>query len=181
MFGKIKKIVLAFLLVPHVVRQVTGGLEDVSEGQWHSELTAADFNPLLNRTSHFFTRDLNPRPLECQVYCIASFTQPFRKIHGKCVPWFVPGWSDFGSFTLPVIFRNLCVRSHTTRKDPVKTRDISCDVYNAPRTISLNWRTISASARIVRSSLIDASFQFTHFLSCDRWSAFKTTGKTVER
>ncbi len=44
----------------------------------------------------------------------------------------------FGSFTLPVIFRNLCVRSHTTRKDSVKTRDISCDVYNAPCTISLN-------------------------------------------
>ncbi len=78
-------------------------------------------------------------------------------------PWFVPGWSDFGSFTLPVIFRNLCVRSHTTRKDPVKTRDLSCDVYNAPLTISLNWRMISASTRIVRSSLIAASFQFTYF------------------
>ncbi len=51
MFGKIKKIVLAFLLVPHVVRQVTGGLEDVSEGQWHSELTAADFNPF-NPSEH---------------------------------------------------------------------------------------------------------------------------------
>ncbi len=37
----------------------------------------------------------------------------------------------FAAFTLPVIFRNLCVRSHTTRKDPVKTRDLSCDVYNA--------------------------------------------------
>ncbi len=110
----------------------------------------------------------------------ASFTQPFRKIHGKCVPWFVPGWSDFGSFTLPVIFRNLCVRSHTTRKDPVKTRDLSCDVYNVPLTISLNWRMISASAWIVRSSLIAASFQFTYFLSCERWSAFKTPGKTVE-
>ncbi len=35
--------------------------------------------------------------------------------------------------------------------------------YNAPDTISLNWRTISASARIVRSFLIAASFQFTHF------------------
>ncbi len=111
-------------------------------------------------------------------YSLASFTQPFRKIHGKCVPWFVPGWSDFGSFTLPVIFRNLCVHSHTTRKDPVKTRDISCDVYNAPRTISLNWWTISASAQIVRSSLIAASFQFTHFSSCERWSAFKTPGNS---
>ncbi len=69
----------------------------------------------------------------------------------------------FGSFTLPVIFRNLCVHSHTTRKDPVKTRDLSCDVYNAPLTISLNWRMISASALIVRSSLIAASFQFTYF------------------
>ncbi len=86
----------------------------------------------------------------------------------------------FAAFTLPVIFRNLCVHSHTTRKDPVKTRDLSCDVYNAPRTISLNW-TISASERIVRSSLIAASFQFTHFSSCERWSAFKTPGKTVER
>ncbi len=78
---------------------------------------------------------------------IASFTQPFRKIHRKCVPWFVPGWSDFGSFTLPVIFRNLCVRSHTTRKDPVKTRDISCDVYNAPRTLIYNrehYRSVAA-------------------------------------
>ncbi len=37
----------------------------------------------------------------------------------------------FTAFTLPVIFRNLCVHSHTTRKDPVKTRDLSCDVYNA--------------------------------------------------
>ncbi len=87
----------------------------------------------------------------------------------------------FAAFTLPVIFRNLCVHSHTTRKDPVKTRDISCDVYNAPLTISLNWRMISASARIVRSSLIAASFQFTYFSSCERWSAFKTPGKTVER
>ncbi len=57
-------------------------------------------------------------------------------------------------FTLPVIFRNMCVHSHTTRKDPVKKRDLSCDVYNAPLTISLNWRMISASARIVRSSLL---------------------------
>ncbi len=113
---------------------------------------------------------------------VLNTVEPLSHSHsGKCVPWFVPGWSDFGSFTLPVIFRNLCVRSHTTRKDPVKTRDISCDVYNAPRTISLNWRTISASARIVRSSLIAASFQFTHFSSCERWSAFKTTGKTVAR
>ncbi len=80
----------------------------------------------------------------------------------------------FAAFTLPVIFRNLCVHSHTTRKDPVKTRDLSCDVYNAPLTISLNWRMISASARIVRSSLIAASFQFTYFSSCERWSAFKT-------
>ncbi len=87
----------------------------------------------------------------------------------------------FAAFTLPVIFRNLCVRSHTTHKDPVKTRDLSCDVYNAPRTISLNWRMISASARIVRSSLIAASFQFTHFSSCECWSAFKTPRKTVER
>ncbi len=74
----------------------------------------------------------------------------------------------FAAFTLPVIFRNLCVHSHTTRKDPVKTRDLSCNVYNAPLTISLNWRMISASARIVRSSLIAASFQFTHFSSCER-------------
>ncbi len=37
----------------------------------------------------------------------------------------------FAAFTLPVIFRNMCVHSHTTRKDPVKTRDLSCDVYNA--------------------------------------------------
>ncbi len=36
----------------------------------------------------------------------------------------------FAAFTLPVIFRNLCVHSHTTRKDPVKTHDLSCDVYN---------------------------------------------------
>ncbi len=64
----------------------------------------------------------------------------------------------FAAFTLPVIFRNMCVHSHTTRKDPVKTRDLSCDVYNAPSTISLNWRMISASARIVRSSLFAASF-----------------------
>ncbi len=64
----------------------------------------------------------------------------------------------FAAFTLPVIFRNMCVHSHTTRKDPVKTRDLSCDVYNAPLTISLNWRMISASAQIVRSSLIAASF-----------------------
>ncbi len=97
----------------------------------------------------------------------ASFTQRFRKIHGSCAPGIIPVSFDFGSFTLPVIFRNLCVRSHTTRKDPVKTRDISCDVYNALRTISLNWRTISASARIVRSSLIAASFQFTHFSLCE--------------
>ncbi len=71
----------------------------------------------------------------------------------------------FAAFTLPVIFRNLCVHSYTTRKDPVKTRDLSCDVYNAARTISLNWRMISASARIVRSSLIAASFQSTYFSS----------------
>ncbi len=49
----------------------------------------------------------------------ASFTQRFRKIHGWCVLGIIPGSFDFGSFTLPVIFRNLCVRSHTTRKDPV--------------------------------------------------------------
>ncbi len=75
-------------------------------------------------------------------------------------------------------FSRICACVHT---QPVKTRDLSCDVYNAPRTISLKWRTISASARIVRSSLIAASFQFTHFSSCERWSAFKTPGKTVER
>ncbi len=45
-------------------------------------------------------------------------------------------------------FSGICACVHT---QPVKTRDISCDVYNAPRTISLNWM-ISASARIVRSS-----------------------------
>ncbi len=138
----------------------------------HSSFICAFLCVLIQSFIHAFFR--------LQQY-IASFTQPFRKIHGKCVPWFVPGWSDFGSFTLPVIFRNLCVCSHTTRKDPVKTREISCDVYNAPLTISLNWRMISASAQIVRSSLIAASFQFTHFSSCERWSAFKTTGKTVER
>ncbi len=71
--------------------------------------------------------------------------------------WFIHTASDFPG--------NLCVHSHTTRKDPIKTRDISCDVYNAARTIWLNWRTISASAQIVRSSLIAASFQFTHFSS----------------
>ncbi len=75
-------------------------------------------------------------------------------------------------------FSEICACVHT---QPVKTRDISCDVYNAPHTISLNWRMISASARIVRSSLIAASFQFTHFSSCEHWSAFKTTGKTVEQ
>ncbi len=74
-----------------------------------------------------------------------------------------------------------CVHSHTTRKYPIKTRDISYDVYNAARTISLNQRTISASARIARSSLISASFQFAHFSSCERWPAFKTTIKTVAR
>ncbi len=35
----------------------------------------------------------------------------------------------FGSFTLPVIFWNLCVHSHITRKDPVKTHDISCAMH----------------------------------------------------
>ncbi len=99
---------------------------------------------------------------------IAPFTQRFRKI---CICSRIV---RFAAFTLPVIFRNLCVHSHTTCKDPVKTRDLSCDVYNAPLTISLNWRMISASARIVRSSLIAASFQFTYFSSCERWSAFKT-------
>ncbi len=71
--------------------------------------------------------------------------------------WFIHTASDF-----PESVRAF---THTTHKDPVKTRDISCDVYNAPRTISLNWRTISSSAQIVRSSLIAASFQFTHFSS----------------
>ncbi len=98
---------------------------------------------------------------------VASFTQPnvsrdlsrdgLILVHSHC-QW----------------FSVICACVHT---QPVKTRDISCDVYNAPRTISLNWRTISASALIVRSSLIAASFQFTHFSSCERWSAFKTTVK----
>jgi len=30
--------------MPHVVPQVTNGLEDVSEGQWVSELRAADIS-----------------------------------------------------------------------------------------------------------------------------------------
>ncbi len=75
----------------------------------------------------------------------------------------------FAAFTLPVIFRNLCVHSHTTRKDPVKTRDLSCDVYNARSPFSLNWRMISASARIVRSSLIACFIPvYIFFVVCER-------------
>ncbi len=66
--------------------------------------------------------------------------------------WFIHTASDFTE----------SVRALT--HNPVKTRDISWDVYNAPCTVSLNWWTISASAQIVRNSLISASFQFIHFI-----------------
>lgn len=57
--------VLASSLVPHVV---SGGLEDVSEGQRHSELTVADFNLHLNRTSHFSYRGTSTQdPLSTMV------------------------------------------------------------------------------------------------------------------
>ncbi len=52
---------------------------------------------------------------------------------------------------------------------PVKTRDISCDVCNAPCTISLNCRMISASAQIMRSSrsLLHSSLHIFHRMNVD--------------
>ncbi len=75
-------------------------------------------------------------------------------------------------------FSGICACVHT---QPLRKVTLCVCVYNAARTISLNWRTISASVQIVRSSLITASFLFTIFLSREHWSAFKTTGKTVAR
>ncbi len=57
-------------------------------------------------------------------------------------------------------FSGICACVHT---QPLRKVIFYVCVRNAACTISLNWRTISASAQIVRSSLITASFPFTHF------------------
>ncbi len=84
----------------------------------------------------------------------------------------------FAAFTLPVIFWNMCVHSHTTRKDPVKTLTfhVTCIMRAHHFTKLENDFSFSADSE----ELPDCCFILVYtFSSCERWSAFKNPVKQL--